>query len=245
MSSQPNQSLIDGIRCFQELTTSETALGNKELAEKLNINVVKVNRLLRTLKSVGMAEQNAQKKYLPGPAVHLLAAQSFHSSALLKAATHVALNTNYDDRTLAVGVLWNDSVVYMYHAVAGQSPAEGLGGFNIFDVYNSSIGQVLLAQCDDDEIVRRISHWDEERKTTIKQRIRDIRENGFVHLYDENGLIYNVATVFSIAGAKAGIAFTDLSIEEDELLNYVSQLNELVARIENFSQISHKDIDHG
>lgn len=232
MSSQPNQSLIDGIRCFQELTTSDRPLGNKELAEKLDINMVKVNRLLRTLKSIGMAEQDAQKKYMPGPAVHLLAAQSFHSSALFRAATSVAINTSYDDRTLAIGVLWNDSVVYMYHASAEQNPAQGLGGYHIYHVSQSSIGQVLLADFSDEEIAQRIAHWSDEQKAETLQKVEDIRRDGYVRHFDDAGTVDNIASVFSIGGAKAGVAFTDFHIAPDVLGTYVEQLKELILAIE-------------
>lgn len=233
MSSQPNQSLIDGILCFQELTTSDRPLGNKELAEKLEINVVKVNRLLRTLKSIGMAEQNAQKKYMPGPAVHLLAAQSFHSSALFRSATSVAINNSYDDRTLAIGILWNDSVVYMYHASADQNPAQGLGGYHIYHVSQSSIGQVLLAEYSDEEIALRIAHWDIKQKADVLLKIDEIRRDGYVCHFDDVGTVNNISSAFSINGVKAGIAFTDFHISSDELDSYVGQLKELILKIEN------------
>ncbi|WP_104401221.1 helix-turn-helix domain-containing protein [Vibrio penaeicida] len=231
MSSQPNQSLIDGIRCFQELTASEAPLGNKELAERLNINVVKVNRLLRTLKSIGMAEQNSQKKYMPGPAVHLLAAQSFHSSTLFQAATRIAIKTNYADRTLAIGVLWKDMVVYMYHATANQSPAEGLGGYHIYHVSQSSIGQVLLADLDDSEIELRIEHWEQAQKDQIIQQIQDIRSSGYVCHLNENQSVINIAKTFTMEGATAGIAFTDFEVQEAGHHEYVAQLQDLIDEI--------------
>lgn len=232
MSSQPNQSLIDGIRCFQELTTSDRPLGNKELAEKLDINMVRVNRLLRTLKSIGMAEQNSQKKYMPGPAVHLLAAQSFHSSALFRAATNVAINTSYDDRTLAIGVLWNDTVVFMYHATAEQNPAQGLGGYHVYHVSQSSIGKVLLAEFSDEEINERIEHWEPEQKAEILDEVDAVRRDGYICHYDDVGTINNIGSVFSVGGAKAGIAFTDIHISPDVLGSYVEQLKELISEIE-------------
>ncbi|EGU57774.1 hypothetical protein VINI7043_24267 [Vibrio nigripulchritudo ATCC 27043] len=231
MSSQPNQSLIDGIRCFQELTTSDTPLGNKELAERLDINVVRVNRLLRTLKSIGMAEQNAQKKYMPGPAVHLLAAQSFHSSVLFRSATSVAIRTNYTDRTLAIGVLWKDMVVYMYHAKADQSPAEGLGGYHIYHVSQSSIGQVLLADLDDEEIESRIAHWTEPQKAQIQSQIKQIRADGYILHQDEQQAVVNIASSFSIEGATAGVAFTDFEVPFANHQEYVVQLNALIEEI--------------
>lgn len=235
MSSQPNQSLIDGIRCFQELTTSDHPLGNKELADKLGINVIKVNRLLRTLKSIGMAEQNAQKKYMPGPVVHVLAAQSFHSSALFRAATKVAISTPFDDRTLAIGVLWQDKVVYMYHAMAHQNPAEGMGGYHMYDAFQSSIGQVLLAQLSDEELEHSIAEWQASQKVEIKKAVAQIRRDGYACRYSEDGSINNIGSLISLGGAKAGIAFTDFQIAPEELDSYVGQLQSLIKEIESYA----------
>ncbi|MBI1519690.1 IclR family transcriptional regulator, partial [Escherichia coli] len=39
MSSQPNQSLIDGIRCLQYLVSSDRAIGCRELARLMDINI--------------------------------------------------------------------------------------------------------------------------------------------------------------------------------------------------------------
>ncbi|PLW75417.1 hypothetical protein C0081_20335 [Cohaesibacter celericrescens] len=210
-------------------------MGNKELAEKMQINEVRVNRLLRTLKSIGMAEQNAQKKYMPGPVVHVLAAQSFHSSAIFRAATKVAINRPFDDRTLAIGVLWQDSVVYMFHAQAHQNPAEGLGGYHLYHASQSSIGQVLMAELDDEELSQITCHWEPNQKSVMMDTIEKIRREGYVCRCDPAGKIDNIASTFTVGGAKAGIAFTDFHIDAAELDNYVGQLRELINEIESYA----------
>lgn len=234
-TSQENQSLIDGIRCFQELTTSERPLGTKELSERLGLNMIKVNRLLRTLKSIGMAEQNQQKKYRPGPVVHVLAAQSFHSSALFKAATHVAIRHPYDDRTLAIGILWKDAVVYMYHALAGQNPAEGLGGYHLYNASQSSIGKALLAEMDGDDLEQCVAGWSPEERDGLAETLSTIRRQGYASQRDADGRINNIAATFSVGGARAGIAFTDLVIEDGEVERYVAELRALIGEIESYA----------
>lgn len=234
-TSQPNQSLIDGIRCFQELTTSDRPLGTKELSERLGINMIKVNRLLRTLKSIGMAEQNPQKKYRPGPVVHVLAAQSFHSSALFRAATHAAIRHPYDDRTLAIGILWKDAVVYMYHALAHQNPAEGLGGYHLYHASQSSIGKALLAEMTDAELALCVAGWSPDDQAGLAETLPTIRRQGYASQRDKSGKINNIAATFSVGGARAGIAFTDLVIEDAEVERYVAELRGLIGEIENYT----------
>src|SRR5690348_18426155 len=80
LNSQPNQSLIDGIATLQALATSSEPAGCRELARRLGIDATKVNRLLKTLAYLGIARQTADRKYAPGPGMHVLAAQSLFAS---------------------------------------------------------------------------------------------------------------------------------------------------------------------
>ena len=82
MSSQPNQSLIDGIRCLQYLVSSDRAIGCRELARLMGINPTRVNRLLMTMAAIGLTTQDEQRRYLPGPGIHALAAQAIRGSTL-------------------------------------------------------------------------------------------------------------------------------------------------------------------
>ena len=232
MSSQPNQSLIDGIRCFQELAVSDAPMGNRELADRLGINVVKANRLLMTLKSIGLAEQGANKKYRPGPAVHLLAAQSFHSSQLFNKAVGTLGRQKYDDRIVALGVLWKDSVMYMYHAEPGQDAIDGLGGYHLYHASQSSIGQLLLADLENEEVMLRLEHCDEAFRHEILINQASIREQGYCALFDEKKQSYNIAMKVCVDGASAGIAFSDLEITEDQVPVYVDELHKLIQLIQ-------------
>src|SRR5262245_29763060 len=86
LPAQPNQSLIDGLACLQALASSSEAVGNRELARALGLEPTRVNRLLKTLAHLGLAEQDAQRRYRPGPAIHVLAAQSLFGSKLIRRA---------------------------------------------------------------------------------------------------------------------------------------------------------------
>ncbi|CAM3802911.1 hypothetical protein [Parendozoicomonas haliclonae] len=232
MSSQPNQSLIDGIRCFQELASSDVPLGNAELAERLGINVVKANRLLMTLKSIGLAEQGSHKKYRPGPAIQLLAAQSFHGSHLYKQALSVLAQHQYPDRIVAMGVLWNDSVVYMYHASPGQAMHEALGGYRLYHATQSSIGQLFLADREDEALGALVEPLKPEEQERLLDNIRQIREQGISILFDTEKQSFNIAMKVTIDGSEAGLAFSDLMLNRAELDDAISQLHELARQIE-------------
>ena len=86
LNAQPNKSLIDGITTLQALATSPDPVGCRELARRLDIDPIKVNRLLKTLAYLGIARQTADRKYTAGPGMHVLAAQSLFASGLIRRA---------------------------------------------------------------------------------------------------------------------------------------------------------------
>jgi DNA-binding IclR family transcriptional regulator len=132
MSSQPNQSLIDGIRCLQYLVTSGRAIGCRELARLMGINATRVNRLLMTMAAIGLTQQDEHRRYLPGPGIHALAAQAIRGSALFSQALPLLERHAPKDIVVALGVLWEDQVIYIYHSEPGSQVSQALAGFTRF-----------------------------------------------------------------------------------------------------------------
>ena len=226
MTAQPNQSLIDGITCLQELSSSSRPLGNKELAERLGINVVKVNRLLKSLQSIGMVEQNKQRKYVCGSGIHLLAAQSLHNSTILRASLRVALSRAYSDRTLAIGTLWRTSVIYTYYALDTHSPLEGLSGYRTTDVNESTIGQALLAEkvgingSNEDYS----GHIGEELLNRLPSITQQIQDTGYYAHFVDSHYIDNICVLLRFEGMSIGLAFANIHVHTDDMQAYVDEL---------------------
>src|SRR5450432_664771 len=110
MPAQPNQSLANGIACLQALTAAEDAIGSRELARRLGLEPTLANRLLGTLAELGLAERTPERKYRPGPGIHVLAAQSLRGSGLLQAALPVIRGLLDEGLAVALGVLWRSDV---------------------------------------------------------------------------------------------------------------------------------------
>jgi len=151
-NAQPNQSLIDGIVTLQALATSPEPVGCRELARRLDANPTRVNRLLKTLAYMGIVRQTADRKYTAGPGMHVLAAQSLFASGLIRRALPVLESLRRFGHTVAMGVLWNDSVSYLFHAPPGIEAARGLGRIGLLPATTSGIGIELLAQLPDEEV---------------------------------------------------------------------------------------------
>ena len=148
MTAQPNQSLGHGLEVLHALCGADGPLGSRELSRLLGMEHTRVNRLLGTMAALGLAERTADRRYRPGPAVHVLAASGLRSSGLLQAALPVIRDLHAEGFAVALGVLWRDQVCYLYHGRPNQPLERGLAGHELFPAAWSSIGTILMAQCD-------------------------------------------------------------------------------------------------
>lgn len=144
--SQPNQGLIDGIKCLHALALKDRPVGTRELARELNVDTTRINRLLKTLAYLGIAEQTPEKKYTHGPAIHVLAAQCLMASGIFKRAINPLHSLSAHGSTVALGVLWEDKVTYLYYWEPRLSEAEALAQEHLYPASKSSIGRTLLAE---------------------------------------------------------------------------------------------------
>ncbi len=186
MPAQPNQSLADGVALLQVLCARGGGVGSRELARLMGWEPTRANRLLGTLRDLGLAEQDAERRYRPGPGVHLLAAQCLNGSGLLAAAVPVlrGLRGRFG---VALGVLWQGHVCYLLHAGRGRPIEEGLRRTAPLSAERSSIGMVLEAFAP--------APW-----RTPAAEIAAIRQRGYA-IQRNDGTTGSVAMV--IAGATA------------------------------------------
>jgi DNA-binding IclR family transcriptional regulator len=211
-NAQPNQSLIDGIATLQALATSPEPVGCRELARRLNADPTKINRLLKTLAYLGIARQTANRKYTAGAGMHVLAAQSLFASGLIRRALPVLEGLRRYGHTVALGVLWGDSVSYLFHAPPGIEASRGLGRIGLLPATTSGIGMVLLSELDDDEV--RDIYQDREIPMfpdgieQLLAKLAEIRKLGYarVHVADERD--HHVVAVSTGDPAHAGIALS-------------------------------------
>ncbi|MFU8854496.1 IclR family transcriptional regulator [Micromonospora sp. SL1-18] len=150
--AQPNQSLIDGLACLQALAAHGGPIGSRQLGRMLGLEPTRVNRLLKTLAHLGLAQQDEKRKYAPGPAIHVLAAQSLRASGLLTNALGPLEGLLEFGYQVAMGVLWRDQVVYLYFVSPGADPRQGIAQEPLFPAHHSGLGQALLAMHTDDEV---------------------------------------------------------------------------------------------
>ncbi|MDD3997341.1 MAG: helix-turn-helix domain-containing protein [Sphaerochaetaceae bacterium] len=141
--AQPNQSILRGFDILQEVIVAGHPIGSREVARNLEMEHSSVNRILGTLAVTGILQQNKEKKYLPGPRIHVLSALSLNASKLIPASLPVLEPIHKLGATVALGTLWRDTVVYFLHARADQDIAQSAGVHESYPADKSIIGTVL------------------------------------------------------------------------------------------------------
>jgi DNA-binding IclR family transcriptional regulator len=212
LNAQPNKSLIDGITTLQALATSPDPVGSRELARRLNIDPVKVNRLLKTLAYLGIARQTADRKYTAGPGMHVLAAQSLFASGLIRRALPVLENLRRFGHTVALGVLWQDNVSYLFHAPPGIEASRGLGRIGLLPATTSGIGIVLLSEYEDEDVRELFKDRElpmfPEGIEQLLAKLAEVRTLGYARVHVADARDHHVVAVSTGDPAHAGVAMS-------------------------------------
>jgi DNA-binding IclR family transcriptional regulator len=145
--------------------------------------------------------------------MHVLAAQSLFASGLIRRALPVLEGLRRFGHTVALGVLWGDSVSYLFHAPPGIEASRGLGRIGLLPATTSGIGMVLLSELDDEE-VRELykDHQDipmfPDGIDQLLAKLAEVRRLGYarVHVADERD--HHVVAVSTGDPAHAGIALS-------------------------------------
>jgi DNA-binding IclR family transcriptional regulator len=212
LNSQPNRSLIDGIVMLQALATSTEPVACRELARRLGIHATKANRLLKTLAHLGIARQMSNRKYAAGAGMHVLAAQSLFASGLLRRALPVLGGLQRFGHTVALGVLWERNVSYLFHAPPGLQVSSGLGRIGLLPATTSGIGIVLLSECNDD-YVRTLYEGETipmfpQGVEQLLETLRAVRAQGYARIHVADEREHHIVAVSTGDPAHAGIALS-------------------------------------
>lgn len=231
LPKQPNKSLIDGIRCLQEVLNHSEPVGVGQVAEELGMETTRVHRLLRTLAASGMLRWTNKRKYAPGPAVPVLATQAMTASGFYKAIQPLTELHRDLNMITAMGVLWNRSVSYLYHAAPNQPTELAFASFGIWPATVSGLGVSLLA-LESDEFVRQLyaSHplpaFDSIHH--LLDKLAQVRECGYTQ--HNNTLAVAINDSF-----QAAIGFSSPKINPSTVQKYLPRLirckEEIIAKL--------------
>lgn len=191
LPAQPNLSLISGLACLQTVVTADAPVGSRAVARRLGLEPTRVNRLLGTLAHLGLVEKTTNRKYRPGPGLHVLSAQSLRGSGLLPVALPHLRPFAAERLTVAMAVLWQRHVCYLIHAAPGRRPEEGIAGHGLYATHESIMGVSLLAAKTDGEIRDLYSgtaqpELPREAFATLTDEVRAVRKQGYSFRHDRS-----------------------------------------------------------
>ena len=219
LPAQKVDGLIDGMALLEELATHKEPVAGLELARKLGMSPVRVNRLLKTFAYLGYAYRTSSRKYAPGPALHVLAVEGMASSGLLRNAYQYLESLSELVPTVALGVLWKEKVCYLFHRSGGKGMGSGLSPAFLYDWERSSIGHALMAERDFEDIPGLTPE--------LAKQLLHTRRNGYALV--RNSKHYTLAVTIG-EPAYAALAVSGMKTL-DEIPPLVRQLKEYVRLI--------------
>jgi DNA-binding IclR family transcriptional regulator len=226
LPAQPIQGLIDGLSVIQELAVAREPLSGKYLSEKLGVDITKVNRLLKTLDYLDIAHRNKSRKYSIGPGMHILAVQSMLGSGLVSKALPVLEELQTHGHVVALGVLWRDTVSYLYHASPETPKSEAIGRVALHPARTSSVGMLLLSQKEKEEINSIFT--DKNEVESILPELQKIKNDGYAAIHTAENII-SVAVKIG-EPAYAGLAISG-KLKNYEIPGIVKILKEAAEKI--------------
>lgn len=178
--AQINQSLQSGLELLLHLALSEEPVSLSRIAEELDMDYTRINRLFGTLAAMGFAERTSDRRYIAGPGIHILAALGMHKSHILATALP-HLNKLIEELSMPVvlGVLWERQVCYIFRGGPNIELAHALETHTLYEAEHSSIGLAIMAQMSDEEILRKYAEYPQEERQLIQEKIKFAREQKF------------------------------------------------------------------
>ncbi|MCC5848160.1 MAG: helix-turn-helix domain-containing protein [Verrucomicrobia bacterium] len=185
LPAQPNQSLLEGLEVLLAVARAAEPVRGRELAREMGMTPTRMQRYLGTLAHQGLLMQHPDRRYGVGPGIHALSAISLSASGLAVRAMTVLPDLSGPERVVALGVLWRNSVSYLYFNVPGRAVARSLGREADYPAMDSAIGRVLLASVSQERIARDFPG----RETSILPLLEEVRKRGYARIDREGGEI--------------------------------------------------------
>ncbi len=236
--SQLNQSLIHGIEVLQGVASSNEPIAGRELSRLLELDITKVNRMLRTLAYLGLVRQTNDRKYTSGPGMHILAAQSLYAAGFIQNAIKPLESLKDFGLIVAMGVLWQNKVTYLYHALPGMDSMDAIGRMSYYPATLSGVGLSLLSHLSDDELTHlydgKSIEGFEDNFELLMIKINEIRTNKFARVETTNKRLKNSKT-YTIAVNVGSPVYSSIAlsgwIPEDSTIELVDILNQKAKEI--------------
>lgn len=156
-----------------------------------------------------------------------MAAQAIRGSALFSHALPILERHAPKDIVVALGVLWEDQIIYIYHSTPGSQGSQALAGFAC-TLPGSRYRVALLAAESDEALMQRFTP---EQWRNLAPHVAQQRQRGYVLWHHADG---EVSMAQPLGKHAAALAFAGMwRIDEAEAaarLQALKALNQLIAQ---------------
>ena len=136
--------------------------------------------------------------------------------------------------TVALGVLWEENVSYLFHAPPGIEASRGLGRIGLLPATTSGIGIVLLSEHEDQDVRELYEGRDipmfPEGIDQLLAKLAEVRRLGYARVHVADDRDHHVIAVSTGDPAHAGVALSGW-IPEAATLPIVEALRAAAAEI--------------
>ncbi|MBD3782009.1 MAG: IclR family transcriptional regulator [Micrococcales bacterium] len=189
-------SVRNAVRVLKAFSSRRRDYGVTELARALGMTTSTVHRLLRTLQSEHLVEQDPETgRYRLGLAVYDLVAASSPGYDLSEAVLPpMTMLRNRTGETTQLAVLDGREVVYVERLQSMHSLRMFLDVGRRNWAHSTSTGKVLLAHLEPSVLDRTLEGWDPPSRTpftvtdlaVLRRQLAQIRHQGWAHNVDES-----------------------------------------------------------
>ncbi len=154
LPAQPNQSLIEGVRCLKALSLSGNPLRSIEVSRLLKIEPTRTHRLLKTLAHLGLVHQGGDRKFQAGPALPVLASQSLCNAPIWRTMPEPLqdLQRQVPSCKVELGMCWEGAVSCFYGSEPDRPTSWAMGRMDLRAATRSAIGLVLLSNYSQEKV---------------------------------------------------------------------------------------------
>lgn len=170
-------SLARGLAVLSAFSENSTALKMTHLSDRTGLSRAVVRRCLYTLEQLGYVRKSTDGFHLEPKVISL--SQTYFSASPLTTQAQEFLDQVKDatGESCSLAVLDDDEVVYVARSAARKVIDLTLGVGSRLPTYCSSLGRVLLADFQDDEIIRRLTEMERNKRTKYtKTEVTDVLE---------------------------------------------------------------------
>jgi IclR family transcriptional regulator, pca regulon regulatory protein len=189
-SGDPNfmMSLARGLLVIQAFTQKKRQMTISQLSAKTGMSRAAVRRCLYTLAQLGFAESEDGRHFYLGPRILALGYSYIASMPLATAAQPVLERVSHElHESCSISTLDHNEIIYVARASVTRIMSIDLGVGSRLPAFCTSMGRVLLANLQPDELERYLSQTQMKRYTErtvisaekLRQVLRLVGRNGY------------------------------------------------------------------